>query len=44
MFGIVLFFDVVTGILPDIREVANLPTFIAGLILILAIMNEVQSR
>ncbi len=44
LFGVVLFFDVVTGILPDIRGVANLPTFIAGLVLTLAILNEVQSR
>ncbi len=44
MFGIILFFDVVTGILPDIRGISNLPTFLAGLILALAILNEVQSR
>jgi len=44
MFGIVLFFDVVTGILPDIRGISNLPTFLAGLILALAVLNEVQSR
>ena len=42
IFGLVLFFDVVTGILPTIRGVENLPTFIAGLILVLAIFSEVQ--
>jgi hypothetical protein len=43
-FGMVLFFDVVTGILPDIRGISHLPTFIFGLALVLAIINEVQSR
>ncbi len=44
MFGIVLFFDVVTGVLPDIRGISNLPTFLAGLILAISVLNEVQSR
>jgi hypothetical protein len=44
LFGIVFFFDVVTGLLPAIRGIEHLPTFIAGLILILAVLSEVQSR
>lgn len=44
LFGIVLFFDSVVGLLPAIRGVEHLPTFIAGLILILAILNEVKNR
>ena len=44
IFGVVFLLDVVTPILPDIRGVSNLPTFLAGLILVLAIINEVRQR
>jgi len=42
IFGIIFFFDVITGILPSIRGIPNLPTFLAGLILIISIFKEVQ--
>jgi hypothetical protein len=43
-FTIVFFLDVVTGILPTIRGIEHLPTFIAGLILALSAINEVRIR
>ena len=44
IFGIVFILDVVTGLIPDVGGVSNLPTFLAGLILVLTIINEVRTR
>jgi hypothetical protein len=43
-FSIVFFFDVVVNLIPDIRGISNLPTFISGVVLILTIINEVKNR
>ncbi len=42
IFGIVFFFEVVVNIIPSIRGIDNLLTYIAALMLILAIFREVQ--
>ena len=44
IFGIIFFLDVTTGLMPDIGGMTNLPTFLAGLVLILVIINEVRLR
>ena len=44
MFAIVFFFDVVIDLIPTIRGIENLPTFIVGLMLTLTIINEVRMR
>jgi len=41
-FAMIFFFDVVVDILPEIRGIENLLTYVAGLILVLIIMREVQ--
>ena len=41
-FGIIFFFDVTIGLIPDIRGISHLLTFISGLILILLIFREIQ--
>ena len=43
-FVMVFFLDTVTGTIPTISGIENLPTFIAGLILIIAALNEVRLR
>lgn len=43
IFGIIFFFDVVVGLIPTIRGIEYLPTFLAFLILTLAIFNEVKT-
>jgi len=42
VFVVVFFFDAVTGLIPNINGVPYIPTFIAGLIWVLAILNEVR--
>jgi hypothetical protein len=42
IFSVVFFFDVVVNLLPDIRGVSNLPTYISALILSLVIFKEAQ--
>jgi len=44
MFSIVFFFDVVVGLIPTLRGIENLPTFIMGLILVLTILSEARSK
>jgi len=44
IFGIVFFLDVTTGLMPDLGGMSNLPTFLAGLVLVLVIINEVRLR
>jgi len=43
IFGIIFFFDVVVGLIPTIRGIENLPTFLSALILSLAIFNKVRT-
>jgi len=43
IFGIIFFFDVVIGLIPTIRGITYLPTFLAFLVLTLAIFNEVRT-
>lgn len=43
IFGIIFFFDVVVGLIPTIRGIEGLPTFLAALILVLSIFNEVKT-
>jgi len=43
IFGIIFFFDVVVGLIPTIRGITYLPTFLAFLVLTLAIFNEVRT-
>jgi len=43
IFGIIFFFDVVIGLIPTIRGITYLPTFLAFLVLVLAIFNEVRT-
>lgn len=43
MFGIIFFFDVVVGLIPAIRGIENMLTFLSLLILVLAIFNEVRT-
>jgi len=43
IFGIIFFFDVVVGLIPTIRGIEYLPTFLAFLVLVLAIFNEVRT-
>lgn len=42
VFAVVFFLDVVTGILPDIRGISHLLTYISALVLILVILREVE--
>ena len=42
IFAIIFFFDVVVGLIPTIRGIPNLLTYIAGILLIAAIIREVQ--
>lgn len=43
-FGIIFFLDAVVGIIPEIRGIPYLLTFISALILVLTIFNEVRMR
>ena len=42
IFTITFFFDVVVGLIPEIRGIPNVLTYISGLILVLAIFREAQ--
>lgn len=43
MFGIIFFFDIVVGLIPAIRGVEHLLTYLSALILTLSIFNEVRT-
>jgi len=42
IFAIIFFFDVVVGLIPEIRGINYILTYLAGLTLMLAIFNEVS--
>lgn len=39
-FLVIFFFDVVTGIMPTIRGITNLPTYLAGILVALLVLKE----
>ena len=42
IFGVIFFFDIAVGIIPEIRGIEHLLTYVSGLILVLTILNEVR--
>ena len=42
IFGLIFFFDVVVGLIPSIRGIEHVPTYLSGLILILTVFREVE--
>jgi hypothetical protein len=43
IFAVIFFFDVTIGLIPTIRGIEHLPTYLAGLILALIVIREVQT-
>lgn len=43
IFGIIFFFDVVVGLIPEIRGISHLLTYLSALILVILIFREVQT-
>jgi hypothetical protein len=41
IFGVIYFFDVVVGLIPEIRGIDHLLTYLAGLILAVVVIREV---
>lgn len=44
MFGIVFFFDVTVNLIPTIRGIPNLPTYIMGLLVVVMVMKEGMTK
>lgn len=42
VFGVIYFFDVVIGLIPEIRGVEHLLTYLSALIIVVSIVMEVQ--